>query len=209
MVAIAAGESRDFPLDIYTIPADWQPGEYEIWVHNDLEDLGSNKIRFRLEANADSVSHLLRMAEAESTSPDPLENHHIDIRREFAINWLRKNFPDLILNPITDLDTQEVVEAKYKQNHKFAGEFREKWKERKDSPETKMLFAALNSDVRTEAPGLTPPVVKPIEAIKNGPKPPVIPPVLPPPFKDINKEPVKPPAPPETKKEEKPVQKDF
>ena len=85
------------------------------------------------------------MAEKEPDSKNPLENHHQQMRYDFAVNWLIKTFPDLPLNPITDRDAQNVVDAKYEQNHRFIAEFREKWKTRKDTPEIKALFEKLNA----------------------------------------------------------------
>ncbi|HLX64275.1 MAG TPA: hypothetical protein VKX17_23585 [Planctomycetota bacterium] len=144
-IELKPGESTEFALDIYSVPADWQPGEYELWIHNDAESIGSNKIKFKLDVNSDSVAYLLEMADKEPDSKDPLENHHQQMRYDFAVNWLIKTFPDLPLNPITDRDAQNVVDAKYEQNHHFIAEFREKWKTRKDTPEIKALFEKLNA----------------------------------------------------------------
>jgi len=141
---IKPNDSRSFALDLCTLGYDWKPGEYELWIENTEEKINSNLISFKMEVNADTVGLLLDMASGLSDSKDVLENHHQQMRHDFAVNWLIKTFPDLPLNPITDRDAQNVVDAKYEQNARFIADFREKWKTRKDSPEIKKLFEVLN-----------------------------------------------------------------
>jgi len=144
-IVMGVNQSRKIPLDLYVLNFNWQPGEYQLWILNVAENLSSNRITFKLRATADTIGLLLDMAEKESDSKDVLEHHHQEMRQNFAINWLIKTFADLPLNPITDRDDQNVVNAKYEQNRRFIADFREKWKTRKDSPEIKELFQRLNA----------------------------------------------------------------
>jgi hypothetical protein len=146
MTNIKPRDFRTIPIDLYTLGFEWRPGDYEIWAESETERINSNLISFRLDVTRDTVGLLLNMADKEPDSKDVLENHHQQMRYDFAVNWLIKTFPELPLNPITDRDDQNVVNAKYEQNHRFIADFRAKWATRKDSPETKVLFEKLNSE---------------------------------------------------------------
>ena len=155
-VQIQPGTFFEFALDLYSIPMDWQPGVYELWIRDEKEKLGSNKLKFRLEADTNTVAILTRMAVQETDAKSAIENHNREIRRNFALNWLAKTFDDLKVNPITDRDNQAVLDAKMEQNRFFIDEFMAKWPTRKDSAEIKTLFQVLNSSVQTKPPSIVP-----------------------------------------------------
>jgi hypothetical protein len=169
---IKPGLSYEFALDLYSMPFAWEPGVYEMWVYDNTEKVGSSKLKFRLEATADTVPLLTRMATLETDSKEPYENHRREIRRNFALNWLAKTFDDLKVNPITDRDNQAVLDAKMEQNRFFIDEFMAKWPTRKDSAEIKTLFQVLNSSIQTKPPSIVPPRAP-------APEKPVKPPVAP------------------------------
>ncbi len=204
---IKPGTTFEFPLDLCTIPIDWQPGVYELWLRDDNAKLGSNKIKFRLEANEYSIPLLTKMASDEIDEKKAIQFHLREIRRNFALAWLAKNF-DLHVLPITDDDTTPVVEAKLAQNRHFIDEFLQKWPMQKDAPETKALFESLNRGVPIKSlpdptalwnqinPNNNTPAVKPpappAPAVpdKDAAKPPAPTPAIPP------EKPVKPPTAP-------------
>ncbi|HLX61865.1 MAG TPA: hypothetical protein VKX17_11330 [Planctomycetota bacterium] len=207
---IKPGTSHEFALDIYSMPMDWQPGVYELWIYDNGEKLFSNKIKFRLEANTNSIPLLTRMAMLETDSKDPYENHRREIKRDFALKWLSATFDDVMVNPITDRDNQQVYDAKMEQNIYFLNQFLDKWPERSKTRETEALFQVLNSDAKVK-PDLES-MKKAIEAGRNALKPqPVTPNPLPltpnpsPPRGEGSTVPakdnaVKPPAPPDENK---------
>ncbi len=191
---IKPGTTFEFPLDICTIPIDWKPGVYELWLRDDNAKLGSNKIKFRLEANEYSIPLLTKMASDEIDEKKAIQFHLREIRRNFALTWLAKNFSLHVL-PITDDDTTPVVEAKLAQNRNFINEFLQKWPTRKDSEETKSLFYLLNSNLPAKTHPDPTALWNQINPNKNNPA--VKPPAPPAPTPKVD--PAKPPAPPPEK----------
>ena len=198
---IKPGTTFEFPLDIYTIPIDWQPGVYELWLRDDNAKLGSNKIKFRLEANEASIPILTKMASDEIDEKKAIQLHLREIRRNFALTWLAKNL-DLHVLPITDNDTTPVVEAKLAQNRHFIDEFLQKWPMQKDAPETKALFESLNRGVPINSLPDPTALWNQINPNKNNT---AVKPPAPPTSAAPKTEPVKPPAPPPAAPPEKPV----